>query len=92
MAEAVLTVTLCIVLGSPGAFAGEPCENEVVFQGYEHVAIDDGCLEIDAITRRLKISNLGSAGCDGFRISLGDLTGPEVFVVITACLIAVFCT
>ncbi len=53
------------------------CKTELVFQGYEHFALDGACLSLDkGRATTLKISNLGSSGCDGYSIALDDLTGP----------------
>lgn len=67
---------LTVLFGATRADAGN-CETELVFQGYEHFALDGACLSIDkGRAAKLKISNLGSSGCDGYSIALDDLTGP----------------
>lgn len=42
--------------------------------GLTHAAIDGATLEVDA-SGRLKVSNLGSSGCDGVSIDLGESEG-----------------
>ena len=73
---ALTAAILCVAIGSAPAFAGSGCQRGLIFESYFHTAIDDACLEIDAQSGKLKISNLGSSGCDGVSIAPGPLTFP----------------
>lgn len=59
-----------------GQGCGQPVTSLNAF-GFEQTAVGDALLEIDCITGHLKVSNLGSSGCDGVSIDLGDSDGIE---------------
>ena len=74
---AMLTLSLSLAMPGGDARAEKGCATELAFGGYQHTALDKACLEVeDTSAVRLKISNLGSSGCDGVSIDLGDVTGP----------------
>lgn len=74
----VVLVLVLVLLALPVAGIAGTCETQAVFQNYQFTALDKACLEIiDAQASRLKVSNLGSSGCDGVSVDLGDIGGPE---------------
>jgi hypothetical protein len=47
----------------------------VLFLGFDHAPVDGAEVAIDPGTGHLTVSNIGSSGCDGVSIDLGDANG-----------------
>ncbi|MEM7204732.1 MAG: CHRD domain-containing protein [Planctomycetota bacterium] len=68
------TVTLCSAVDSRAANVAQMRldDETVVTFGRAHAALGQAVIEPESKGGRLKISNLGSSGCDGFSIDLGE--------------------
>ncbi len=85
---ALRSLSLCalaLALGTvPAVASGQGCGQPVsclTAFGFEQTAVGDAILETDCDTGRLKVSNLGSSGCDGVSINLGESVGVEYSIL-----------